>query len=41
MITMWWTCHSEGVAVRIAQRILAMTAAIWHNHHTAGRSPAH
>jgi hypothetical protein len=23
----------EGVAVRIAQRILAMTAAIWHNHH--------
>ena len=24
----------QGVAVRIAQRILAMTAAIWHNHHT-------
>lgn len=24
----------EGVAVRIAQRILAMTAAIWHNHKT-------
>ncbi|GAA4084237.1 IS982 family transposase [Actinomadura miaoliensis] len=24
----------EGVAVRVAQRILAMTAAIWHNHHT-------
>jgi hypothetical protein len=24
----------EGVAVRIAQRILAMAAAIWHNHHT-------
>ena len=24
----------EGVAVRIAQRILAMTTAIWHNHHT-------
>jgi hypothetical protein len=24
----------EGVAIRVAQRILAMTAAIWHNHHT-------
>ena len=24
----------EGVATRIAQRILAMAAAIWHNHHT-------
>jgi len=24
----------EGVATRVAQRILAMTAAIWHNHHT-------
>jgi hypothetical protein len=24
----------EGVAVRIAQRILALTAAIWHNFHT-------
>ena len=24
----------EGVAVRVAQRILAMTAAIWHNHLT-------
>ena len=24
----------EGVSVRIAQRILAMTTAIWHNHHT-------
>jgi hypothetical protein len=24
----------EGVATRIAQRILAMTAAIWHNHRT-------
>jgi hypothetical protein len=24
----------EGVAVRVAQRILAMTAAIWRNHHT-------
>ena len=24
----------EGVAVRVAQRILAMTAAIWHNHKT-------
>jgi hypothetical protein len=24
----------QGVATRIAQRILAMTAAIWHNHHT-------
>jgi Transposase DDE domain len=24
----------EGVAVRVAQRILAMTTAIWHNHHT-------
>lgn len=23
----------EGVAVRVAQRILAMAAAIWHNHH--------
>jgi Transposase DDE domain len=26
------TC--EGVAVRVAQRILAMAAAIWHNHKT-------
>ncbi|MBT2407896.1 IS982 family transposase [Streptomyces sp. ISL-21] len=25
---------SEGVAVRVAQRILAMAAAIWHNHKT-------
>ncbi len=25
----------EGVAIRVAQRILAMAAAIWHNHHTA------
>jgi hypothetical protein len=24
----------EGVAVRVAQRILAMTSAIWHNHKT-------
>lgn len=24
----------EGVAVRVAQRILAMAAAIWHNHTT-------
>jgi hypothetical protein len=24
----------EGIAVRVAQRILAMTAAIWHNHKT-------
>jgi hypothetical protein len=24
----------EGVAVRVAQRILAMATAIWHNHHT-------
>ncbi len=24
----------EGVAVRVLQRILALTAAIWHNHHT-------
>jgi hypothetical protein len=25
----------EGVAIRVAQRILAMAAAIWHNHHTS------
>jgi hypothetical protein len=25
----------EGVAIRIAQRVLAMAAAIWHNHRTA------
>ncbi|MFB4296301.1 IS982 family transposase [Actinomadura sp. NTSP31] len=25
----------EGVAIRVAQRILAMTAAIWHNHRTS------
>lgn len=25
---------SEGVAVRVARRILAMAAAIWHNHKT-------
>jgi len=24
----------QGIAVRVAQRILAMTAAIWHNHKT-------
>ena len=23
-----------GIAVRVAQRLLAMTAAIWHNHNT-------
>jgi hypothetical protein len=26
--------RSRGVAIRVAQRILAMAAAIWHNHHT-------
>jgi hypothetical protein len=26
----------DGVSVRILQRLLALTAAIWHNHH-AGR----
>ncbi|HEY9408779.1 MAG TPA: hypothetical protein VIP77_04280 [Jiangellaceae bacterium] len=25
----------QGVAVRVAKRILAMTAAIWHNHRTS------
>ncbi|MFF7212945.1 IS982 family transposase [Streptomyces sp. NPDC008238] len=25
----------EGVAIRVAQRVLAMAAAIWHNNHTA------
>lgn len=29
----------EGVAVRVAQRILAMTAAIWHNHQTNAPTP--
>ena len=30
----------EGVAVRVAQRLLAMAAAIWHNHNTgAARHP--
>ncbi|MEV6350784.1 IS982 family transposase, partial [Actinoplanes sp. NPDC051851] len=24
----------QGIAARVAQRILAMTAAIWHNHKT-------
>ncbi len=24
----------EGAAVRVAQRVLAMAAAIWHNHKT-------
>lgn len=24
----------DGVWVRVLQRILALTAAIWHNHHT-------
>ena len=24
----------DGIAVRVAQRLLAMAAAIWHNHHT-------
>ena len=24
----------EGVAVRVAQRVLAMAAALWHNHKT-------
>jgi hypothetical protein len=23
-----------GVLIRVLQRILALTAAIWHNHHT-------
>ncbi|MEV8023106.1 transposase [Streptomyces sp. NPDC086554] len=27
------TC--EGIAVRVAQRVLALTAAIWHNFHTS------
>ncbi|GAA4053919.1 hypothetical protein GCM10022214_00600 [Actinomadura miaoliensis] len=31
----------EGVAVRVAQRILAMAAAIWHNTAPANRSPDH
>jgi hypothetical protein len=27
--------HSrQGVLVRVLQRLLALTAAIWHNHHT-------
>jgi len=30
-----------GVAVRIAQRLLAMAAAIWHNNKPAHRSPGH
>ena len=25
----------EGVAIRVLQRLLAMTAAIWHNHKTS------
>ena len=25
----------DGVSVRIAQRLLALTAAIWHNHTTS------
>jgi hypothetical protein len=29
----------EGVTVRVAQRILAMTAAIWHNHKTGAPVP--
>ena len=33
--------HFEGTAIRVAQRILAMAAAIWHNNKTSGnRSPA-
>jgi hypothetical protein len=31
----------EGVAVRIAQRILAMATAIWHNHAPASPPPDH
>ena len=31
----------EGVAIRIAQRILAMAAAIWHNNKTGQPSPGH
>jgi hypothetical protein len=34
-----WALASPGID--IAQRILAMAAAIWHNHHTAHRSPDH
>jgi hypothetical protein len=26
--------HPGGVTIRVLQRILALTAAIWHNHHT-------
>lgn len=29
----------EGVAIRVAQRILAMTAAIWHNNNTGQPTP--
>jgi len=32
------TCHggrtTAGVFVRVAQRLLALTAALWHNDHT-------
>src|ERR1017187_5241914 len=31
----------EGTAIRIAQRILAMAAAIWHNNQQGNLSPAH
>ena len=27
--------HPAGVGARIAQRILTLTAAIWHNRHTS------
>ena len=31
----------EGVAIRVAQRVLSMAAAIWHNNKTASPSPGH
>ncbi|MDX3214276.1 hypothetical protein PV318_01765 [Streptomyces sp. ME02-6991-2B] len=34
-------CRFQGVRIRVAQRVLAMSAAIWHNNHTAATSPGH
>ncbi|MFJ4978418.1 hypothetical protein ACIP6X_24255 [Streptomyces coeruleorubidus] len=30
-----------GAAVRVVRRFLALTAAIWHNHHTTNQSSGH
>ncbi|GAA3056003.1 hypothetical protein GCM10010464_20990 [Pseudonocardia yunnanensis] len=37
---MYGGCGIDGIGARIAQRLLALTAAIWHDSAAAGLSPA-